>query len=851
MQHVAFEGHAARWRHDEFTLPGAEASYAPDLALEPSHIVVRLGFDLSAARASGTVTTTVRANRAGARSLRLDAVALEDVDVSGPEWRYDGRHLWLHWAEPFTAGEERTVEVRYRVTDPVAGMRFSRPDEQYAGRALFVATDHETERARYWLPCVDYPTVRTTFDFWLTAPVSTTILANGELEGETENGDGTKTAHWRLDKPCPSYLCCLAAGDFTRFDDEEVDGRRLSYFGPTRFTPEQVHLPFAKTPAMMRWLEQRLGRPFPYPKYFQLALPEIGGAMENISLVTWDEIFLLDKELAEEWGDYVDAVNIHEMAHSYFGDDVVCRHFEHSWLKESWAVYVETAYWEENVGRDEADYDLYRNAQVYFEEADQRYVRPIVTRTYNSSWDLFDAHLYPGGAWRLHMLRHLVGDDAFWKATTDYLGTYSGKVVETDDFRRKMEEHSGLNLTRFFDQWIYGRGYPKLKASFKHDAEKDEATLTIEQTQVDEKKSVGVFRFPLEVDVEDDKGWRKLTLQVEEKRHAAVFKVKGKPKQVRLDPRTKALVKLDFNPGDDMLRRTLTGAKDIGGRIWAAKELISSGKRANLQAVRDAMLEEPYYGVRAVVATELGKSGAVEAIEPLTALLRAEKEPRVKRFVARACGEMRDARLRDALLAFLGEEQPPWARMAALLSLGAQRDERDLALLEKETAREDLHRLAASGALRGLGAMRSRRALDALARKLPYGEEPENSRPSAVDSFAACARRLDRETKAAAAEQLADLTRDRNQRVRMRAGAALASLGLSAAIPALESLKRHQSHQDGARVDRWIAKLRKGPAGEEAQKLREQVEKLEEKVRKINERLQNLEARDSPPSSAS
>jgi aminopeptidase N len=599
---------------------------------------------------------------------------------------------------------------------------------------------------------------------------------------------------------------------------------------------------------MMRWLEQRLGRPFPYPKYYQIALPEIGGAMENISLVTWDEIFLLDEVLAAEWGDYVDAVNIHEMAHSYFGDDVVCRHFEHSWLKESWAVYVETAYWEENVGRDEADYDLYRNAQTYFEEVDQRYVRPIVTRTYNSSWDLFDAHLYPGGAWRLHMLRHLVGDDAFWTATTDYLATYSGRVVETDDFRRKLEEHSGLNLTRFFDQWIYGKGYPALKASFKHDAEKNEATLTIEQTQVDEAKCVGVFHFPLEVDVEDDEGWRKLTLQMEDKRHTAVFPVKGKPKQVRLDPRTKALVKLDFNPGDDMLRRTLTEAKDIGGRIWAAKELISGGKRANLQAVRDAMLAESYYGVRAVVATELGKSGAAEAIEPLAALLRAEEDPRVKRFCARACGKMRDARLRDALLAFLGEEQSPWARMAALEALGAQRDERDLELLEKETAREDLHRFSAMGALRGLGGLRSRAALDALARRLPYGEEPENSRPAAVDGFVAGARRLDRETKAEAAERLDDLTRDRNQRVRMRAGAALASLDLAAAIPALESLKGQQSHQDGARIDRWIAKLRKGPAGEEATKLREQVDKLEEKVRKMDERLQDLEARSSSSS---
>ncbi|MHC4548264.1 MAG: M1 family aminopeptidase [Planctomycetota bacterium] len=836
-------------RGDGFTLPGAEASYAPDLALEPTHIEVRLAFDLKAARAGGTVTTTVRANRAGARTLRLDAVAFDEVEVSGPRSRYDGRHLHLDWDKPFAAGEERQVEVRYAVTDPITGMRFSRPDEAYPDRPLMVGTDHETERARYWLPCVDYPTVRTTFDFHLTAPRGTTILANGALQDETENGDGTRTVHWRLDKPCPSYLCCLAIGEFTRCDDEEVDGRPLGYFAPPRFTPDQLRRTFGRTPAMMRWLTERLGRPFPYPKYFQVAQPGIGGAMENISLVTWDDLFVLDEALEEEWGDYVDGVNVHEMAHSYFGDDVVCRHFEHSWLKESWATYVETVYWEQNVGEERAHYDLYRNTRAYFKEADERYVRPIVTRTYNSSWDLFDAHLYPGGAWRLHMLRWRVGDETFWKATTDYLATYSGRVVETDDFRRKLEEHSGLNLTRFFDQWIYGKGYPKLKATFKHDAEKGEATLTVEQTQEDEKKGVGLFAFPLEVDVEDEKGFRPLTLELEDKRHTAVFKVKGSPTQVRLDPRCKALFKLDFNPGDDMLKRTLTGAKDVGGRIWAARELIRTGTRANLQSVRNAMLKEPFHGVRIAVLEELGKSGAAEAIEPLAALLRAEADPRAKRFAALACGKMRDPRLRDALLAFLAETQPPWARAAALASLGAQRDDRDLALLDRERAHTDLHRIVASGALRGLGSLRSRGALDTLAEQLPYGAEPETSRNVAVSAFGACARLLDRETKAGAAERLADLTRDPDDRVRMRAGAVLAALELPAAIPALESLRKQQSHQDGARIDRWIARLRKGPPGEETTKLREQVEKLEEKVRKLEERLQDLEGDRRPSGS--
>src|SRR5690606_27759050 len=215
-----------------------EPSYAPDLALEPKHIAVRLRFDLERAVAEGSATTTLRCNREGASTIRFNAVSLEEVSVLSDgrpiRFRYDGKLLRIDWEEPFLHGEERRIEVRYRVVEPLTGLLFSRPDARYPDRPLFVASDHETERARYWLPCVDYPAVRTSFDFHLTARRDLTILANGVHVGDTEHGDGTKTAHWRLEHPCPSYLCCVAIGRFIRVDDEPVDGRPVAYFAAER-----------------------------------------------------------------------------------------------------------------------------------------------------------------------------------------------------------------------------------------------------------------------------------------------------------------------------------------------------------------------------------------------------------------------------------------------------------------------------------------------------------------------------------------------------------------------------------------------------------------------------------------
>ncbi len=821
-------------------MPGAAPSYAPDLALEPKHIQIQMAFDVDAKTAAGTVTTTIRANRAGARSIKLNAISFEDVSVAGPDsWRYDGEFLHATWNKGFDKDEQRTLAVTYRVVDPVSGLFFRGPDDHYPQRERLCWTDHETERARYWLPCVDYPTVRTTLSFDLTGPAGMTILANGKL---IESGPGM--AKWQLEQPCPSYLCCIVLGDMVTYEDETVDGVTIAYFASKQFQPDHLHKAFGNTPAMMRWLTERLRRPFPYPKYFQAALPGLGGAMENISLVTWDAIFMCDQTLKDEWGDLVDAINIHEMAHSYFGDDVVCRHFEHAWLKESWAVYIETAYWEENVGRDEADYDFFRNARSYIDEADNQYVRPIVTRTYNSSWDLFDRHLYPGGACRLHMLRHAVGTETFWDATADYVATYSGRVVETADFRQMMEKHSGLNLNRFFDQWIYGKGYPKLKVTFSHDAEKNQATLTIEQTQVDEKTGVGLFDLDLEITLEDENGWTTRTVAVHDQRHVVMLSTKGKPTQIRIDPETKVLFGLEFHPGFDMLNKTMREAPDIVSRIRAAETLIDKGTRKGIAAVREAMQKEPYYGVREAVAKALAAAPSPGVAETLAAMLLDEKEPRIQRTLARACGAFRDERLRAALLTYLeSATPPPFARAAALQALGAQRNPDDLERLHAATQKDDLHRLAAGGAWGGLAQYRSEETFAAFLPQVRYGVEDERSRRAVVMSLAASAKNQRREEKERAVDALIDLTRDPSSDIAMRAAAALAGLQAGRAASSIANVKRRVSEQEVVSLDRHLARLRSGPPGEAVGSLKKQVEKLEEKCRKFDERVQDLEAK--------
>ncbi|MFO7564351.1 MAG: M1 family aminopeptidase [Enhygromyxa sp.] len=852
--HTAGGSHSACAHHHrsaDFTLPGAEAHYPPDLEIEPIHLDINLRVDIEERCASGTITHTLAWRRAGARTLSLHAVAfeqleVEDLDGHPMRWRYDGACIHVTWAEGAERGATRRLAIRYRCLRPASGLFFSSPTGPHAlgpDAACFAATDHETERARHWLPTIDLPSVRPTLSFHLRAKAELTILANGLLESEELHDDGTKTAHWRLDQPCPSYLTCFAIGDFVRLDDGECDGVELAYFASKQHDRSHLSRTFGGTAEIMRWMTGKLGARFPYPKYYQFALPHFGGAMENISLVSWDDQFLLDETLAGEWGRLIDQINVHEMAHSWFGDLVVCRDYAHAWLKESWATYMEVCWFEDVLGPDEALYERWLCARGYFREADSRYKRPIVTREYHSSWELYDMHLYPGGALRLHSLRRLLGDELFWEGTREYLQEYAGKVVETDDFRRVMERVSGRSLGKFFDQWFHSPGYPALEVDFDWDDAHARGTFTIKQTQVDKPAGVGLFCFPLTLAWTIDGETQRRQVQIERERHSFVFEMEHEPDMVRVDPDFDVVHKLEFDPGSDKLETQLVSAPDVLGRIQAGIELAKQGKPHGVHKLADRWTAERFWGVRLEWARALGHAGTAAALEALRHALEVETDLRVLEGLVRSCAEIRDPKLAAAVIARFGAGGLPHrAAAVAWELLGAQRDKAPFDLIAAAAERPTYNGIEQSGALRGLAATRDERALDLLMRRTEPGLTSNRARPAAVLALGVLARRLDKRPRERAIERLVDLLRDGVQRVQFAAVAGLEAARASEALAQLEAFRETITHQEAVRVDQVIAGLRRSeePRLVAAEK---ELEELREKLRKLEDRLERLDAR--------
>lgn len=836
-------------RHSgDFASSTAPLHYPVDLMLEPTHTRIALHVDIEQRQAKGTVSHTVRANAADQRELSLHAVSLdiEQIsDLSGAKmsYEYDGLTLKLRWEDAIALGEERVVQITYSVTDPASGLFFSAPDAQYPQAALYAATDHETERARHWLPTIDLPNVRCTLEFELTAKAELTILANGELSREVTHEDGTKTAFWRLDYPCPSYLICFAIGDFTRAEDGEFEGKPIAYFGAKDKTPEDLMRSFGRTKEMLAWMVKKLDQPFPFPKYYQFALPAFGGAMENISLVSWDDIFVLDETLALEWTWLLDQINVHEMAHSYFGDAIVCRDYAHAWLKESWATYIETCWLEDSKGADERDYDFWRNQHAYFNEADHSYKRPIVTNKFDSSWRMYDRHLYPGGAARLHMLRKWLTDEVFWAGVQRYVARFMGKTVETPDFRRAMEEVSGRSLVRFFEQWIYSAGYPDLKVEFSWDEDHKRATWTITQQQV--KASEGkepTFVIPCKV------GWsiggeqHTHSLTLEQEKQQLSLTLPAKPDHVRFDPLNEVVHKLDFNPGQDQLIHQLTHAPDVIGRIVAGKELAKAAKRQGLEALDAAYTEEPFWGVRQQWAIALGEVNTKQAATILARWVSVEQDALVQESLISAAGKLREPEIKAALIARLEAKSLPYrATMAAYVALGGYGAAAPVALLqEAANTATGYGDWPQQGAAKALAMTRDPAHTQQLKALATYGGSSIFTRRVVLPALGQLSNYMERAQKEQTIDLLEDLLRDPNDRVRTAAASALRSAKASRAYDKIAAWAQTLSHQE--KVD--ALDLLKGLSTAQDPKLTAlegELDKVKKDYRDLLDRLEKLE----------
>jgi aminopeptidase N len=149
------------------------------------------------------------------------------------------------------------------------------------------------------------------------------------------------------------------------------------------------------------------------------------------------------------------------------------------------------------------------------------------------------SHTYQKGSWTLHMLRGVVGNDYFWKGIRSYYSKYMNSTATTSDFRREMEESSGMDLKEFFDQWLYKPGALQYNGSWQYDDKTKEIKIKIDQIQTDGS----LFKMPVQLAIYSSTAKPVIkTLQVNEKQNEFTISFDKAPESIVFDPDNWVLV---------------------------------------------------------------------------------------------------------------------------------------------------------------------------------------------------------------------------------------------------------------------------------------------------------------------
>ncbi|OCQ97955.1 aminopeptidase [Oscillatoriales cyanobacterium USR001] len=858
-----------------FELPGARPHYNPDRPGQVEHIFLDLAIDIPKQSFYGTCSIRLNPVRSGIDKLTLDAVNLKIKSVKIGEIKqnfdYDGEQLQVQLQSPTVVNTPITIDIAYAVEKPQRGLYFVGPDKHYPDKPVQVWTQGEDEDSRFWFPCFDYPGQLATSEIRVQVPKEFLAISNGELiDSKTEGSD--RIYHWSQQQVHPTYLMTLAVGDFAEIKDE-WNGKPVTYY-VEKGREADGRRSMGKTPQMMEYFSQTYGYPYPYPKYAQVCVDDfIFGGMENTSTTLLTDRCLLDERAALD-NRNTESLVAHELCHQWFGDLVVIKHWSHAWLKEGMASYSEVMWTEHEYGKDDAAYYLLMEARNYLTEDSSRYRRPIVTHVYREAIELYDRHLYEKGACVYHIIRAELGDELFLKAVQTFVQDNAHKTVETIDLLRAIEKATGRNLLFLFDQYVYRGGHPDYKVAYAWDNDSKLAKVTVTQTQVKDGKngngngnskgnSKDLFdlKLPIGFGYKQEEGdktnvtVKSFTVRVHEKEQSFYFPLEEKPAFISFDAGNNFLktVSLEYAVGE--LKAQLQFDPDPISRIYAAQALAKKGGLEAVKALSESLKNDPFWGVRVEVASQLVEIKLDQAFEGLVIGLK-DKDARVRRAVVGALGKIKTHESYKALKSIVEKGDPSYyVEAAAATAIGGiagvngeekPSDEqviKELKSVLKE--RQGWNEVVRSGAIAGLAQMKTSEDALNLILKYTAAGTPQALRLAAIRAIGGISSGQSKTNLERILQRLGELSKETFFLTQVAVSVALGQVENRKAIGILQALANQTPDGRVRRIaEESIQKVQKNVGSDEAVKqLREDLDQVKKENQELRSRLENLEAK--------
>jgi aminopeptidase N len=851
-------------RYKSFELPGAKPHYNPDRPGQVEHIFLDLNLDIPNQSVQGKCHITLLPIRNGIDRLILDAVSLNIesvfVDEVQQKFDYDGEKLSIKLHSPTIANQRLAIAIAYSVQQPQRGIYFIQPNKHYPHKPTQVWTQGEDEDSRFWFPCFDYPGQLSTSEIRVRVPKPLIAISNGELIATEVDGD-YKIYHWSQQQIHPTYLMTLAVSDFAEIRDE-WNGIPVTYY-VEKGREADAKRSMGKTPRMMEFLSEKYGYVYAYSKYAQVCVDDfIFGGMENTSTTLLTDRCLLDARAALD-NRKTESLVVHELAHQWFGDLVVIKHWSHAWVKEGMASYSEVMWTEHEYGADEAAYYRLGEARSYLAEDSGRYRRPMVTHVYREAIELYDRHIYEKGSCVYHMIRTELGDEMFWQAMQTFVQDNAHKTVETIDLLRAIEKATGRNLLFLFDQYVFRGGHPDFKVAYSWDGDANLAKVTVTQTQAQSDQngsSSNLFdmRIPIGFGYADNGATAELKIfkvRVHEREQTFYFPLEEKPLFVSFDVGNNFLKTVSLEYSVPELKAQLEFDPNPISRIYAAEALAKKGGLEVLKALETALQKDPFWGVRAEVAAQIAEIKLDQTFDALVLGLK-DDNPNVRRAVVEALAKIKTYASYKAVKEVVENgDASYYVEAAAARAVGTiaaasleekPKEEKVLKLLKTVLEQKaGWNEVVRSGAIAGLAKLKtSEAALNLILEYTKIGV-PQPLRLTAIRALGTVSVGQTPANVERILDHLAELAKERFFLTQVAVVTALGNMETPKAISILQSLGDQTA--DG-RVRRYaaeeIAKVQKNIGTDSAVKqLREELDQLKQQNQELRSRLENLEAK--------
>lgn len=461
----------------------------------------RLELDLDPAQAfvSGTVTNHFVPNQ-NISSIYFDLannLTVSEVKYHGSNLNFtqlNTKEIKIDFPSQIPASTLDSLSIKYSGTPATEGSAGDAFTVSYQGGNPVLYTLSEPYGAQEWFPTKQSMNDKIEkVDVKITTPSQYSVASNGKLFSETVLPGNKKLTFWQTNYPIPAYLIALGITNYTKFNDTMGNPPFpfVNYVYPSTVNNSTIMGNINWTKEIMNVFEEYFG-PYPYrdEKYGHMEFGW-GGGMEHSTMSSMGS-----------WGKSIIA---HELAHQWFGDKVTVGAWNDIWLSEGFATF----------GAHLANEKLLMTPAQFrnFLTSEKQYITSV---PYGSVYvddsnlgsvnAIFDGRLsYSKAGFVVRMMKWVLGDDPFYAAMKDYHSrpNLAYNYVRTADLKNSILQSTGKDLTEFFNDWIYGQGFPTYQIRWNQTSDQ---VLRIKVSQTTSNSTVPLFEMPLPIKVNGTSG---------------------------------------------------------------------------------------------------------------------------------------------------------------------------------------------------------------------------------------------------------------------------------------------------------------------------------------------------------